>query len=77
MTRDSDVDLLIVEPDTSDQRAEYTRIMKALRDLQSIVSQMWYTPVSPDYPSICSIPYLRGSILRPDSIRASAKAPLA
>ena len=30
MTRDSDIDLLIVEPDTSDQRNEYARIVKAL-----------------------------------------------
>jgi len=33
MTRDSDVDLLIVEPDTSDQRDEYVRIIKALWDI--------------------------------------------
>lgn len=30
MTRDSDIDLLIVEPDTSDQRKEYVHIIKAL-----------------------------------------------
>jgi predicted nucleotidyltransferase len=30
MTRDSDIDLLIVEPDTSDQRSEYVRVIKAL-----------------------------------------------
>jgi len=33
MTRDSDIDLLIVEPDTSDQRNEYVRISKALWDI--------------------------------------------
>ena len=33
MTRDSDVDLLIVEPDTSDQRNEYVRISKARWDI--------------------------------------------
>ena len=30
MTRDSDIDLLIVEPDASDQRSQYVRIRKAL-----------------------------------------------
>ena len=30
MTPDSDVDLLIVEPDPSDQRSQYVRIRKAL-----------------------------------------------
>jgi len=30
MTRDSDIDLLIVEPDTSNQRNEYVRITKSL-----------------------------------------------
>jgi predicted nucleotidyltransferase len=34
MTRDSDVDLLIIEPDTSDQRNEYVRIIKALWDIR-------------------------------------------
>jgi len=33
MTRDSDIDLLIVEPDISDQRSEYARIIKALWDI--------------------------------------------
>lgn len=33
MTRDSDIDLLIVEPDTSKQRDEYVRIVKALWDV--------------------------------------------
>ena len=33
MTRDSDIDLLIVEPEPSDQRKEYVRIVKALWDL--------------------------------------------
>ena len=30
MTRDSDIDLLIVEPDTSNQRNEYVRIIRSL-----------------------------------------------
>jgi len=30
MTRDSDIDLLIVEPDPSNQREEYVRIIRAL-----------------------------------------------
>lgn len=34
MTRDSDIDLLIVEADTSRQREEYVRIMKALWDIR-------------------------------------------
>ena len=34
MTRDSDIDLLIVEPDTSDGRNEYVRIVKALWDIR-------------------------------------------
>ncbi len=34
MTPDSDIDLLIVEPDTSDRRNEYVRIIKALWDIQ-------------------------------------------
>lgn len=33
MTRDSDIDLLIVEADTSNQRDEYVRISKALWDI--------------------------------------------
>jgi len=33
MTRDSDIDLLIVEPDASDQRNEYVRIREALGNL--------------------------------------------
>ena len=33
MTRDSDIDLLIVEPDVSDQRKEYVRIREALGNL--------------------------------------------
>ncbi len=32
MTRDSDIDLLIVEPDSTNQRKEYVRIRKALWD---------------------------------------------
>jgi len=34
MTRDSDIDLLIVEPDVSDQREQYVRIIRALWDLR-------------------------------------------
>ncbi|MBN2130290.1 MAG: nucleotidyltransferase domain-containing protein [Sedimentisphaerales bacterium] len=34
MTADSDVDLLIVEPDTRNQRDEYVRIIKALWGLR-------------------------------------------
>jgi len=34
MTRDSDIDLLIVEPDTSRQREEYVRIIRALWDIR-------------------------------------------
>lgn len=33
MTRDSDIDLLIVQPDVSDQRKEYVRIITALGGL--------------------------------------------
>ena len=33
MNRDSDIDLLIVEPDTSDQRSEYVRIIHTLRGI--------------------------------------------
>ena len=33
MTSESDVDLLIVEPDVTDQRKEYVRIRKALWDI--------------------------------------------
>jgi predicted nucleotidyltransferase len=33
MTPDSDVDLLIVESDSSNQRDEYVRVSRALRDL--------------------------------------------
>lgn len=33
MTRDSDIDLLIVEADTSEQRDQYVRIVKALWDV--------------------------------------------
>jgi len=33
MTRDSDIDLLIVEPDIRDRRNEYVRIRKALWDI--------------------------------------------
>lgn len=34
MTPDSDVDLLIVEPDTSNQQEEYRRIVRSLWDMQ-------------------------------------------
>ncbi|HET6428365.1 MAG TPA: nucleotidyltransferase domain-containing protein [Phycisphaerae bacterium] len=34
MTPDSDVDLLIVEPDVSDQRSEYVLIIKSLWDIE-------------------------------------------
>lgn len=33
MTRDSDIDLLIVEPDPGDRRKEYVRIRQALRGM--------------------------------------------
>ncbi len=33
MTKDSDIDLLIVEPDTKEKRSEYVRIIKSLRGL--------------------------------------------
>ena len=33
MTRDSDIDLLIVEPDPGDRREEYVRIRQALRGM--------------------------------------------
>jgi len=47
MTRDSDIDLLIVEPDPSNQRKEYVRIIKALRDLDYpfdilFISTQWF-----------------------------------
>ncbi len=32
MNRDSDIDLLIVEPQIEDRRAEYVRVRRALRD---------------------------------------------
>ncbi|MBN1553537.1 MAG: nucleotidyltransferase domain-containing protein [Phycisphaerae bacterium] len=34
MTRDSDIDLLIVEPDIPDRQAEYVRIRRALSDIR-------------------------------------------
>ena len=34
MNRDSDIDLLIVEPEIIDRRAEYVRIIKVLRDIR-------------------------------------------
>ena len=34
MTVDSDIDLLIIEQDTSDRRNEYVRIIKALWDMK-------------------------------------------
>ena len=33
MTKDSDIDLLIVEPDTKDQKEQYLRVIKSLRGL--------------------------------------------
>ncbi len=47
MTPDSDLDLLIVEPDTSDQRNEYVRIVKALRGIRYpidilFISTSWF-----------------------------------
>jgi predicted nucleotidyltransferase len=47
MTRDSDIDLLIVEPDPGDQRAESTRIRSALRGLGFpfdviVISTAWF-----------------------------------
>ena len=47
MTRDSDVDLLIVEPDPGDQRNEYLRITKALWDLDypfdiQFIATQWF-----------------------------------
>jgi len=34
MTRDSDIDLLIVEPEIPDRRAEYVRVRRALSDIR-------------------------------------------
>ena len=34
MTPDSDIDLLVVEPDTGNQRSEYVGIVKALWDIR-------------------------------------------
>ena len=34
MNRDSDIDLLIIEPEIIDRRAEYVRIIKVLRDIR-------------------------------------------
>jgi len=47
MTRDSDVDLLVVEPDPSDPRAESVRIQSALRGLGFpfdviVISTQWF-----------------------------------
>lgn len=43
MTRDSDIDLLIVEPDTSNQRREYVEISKALWEIQFPVDLIFIT----------------------------------
>ena len=43
MTPDSDIDLLIVEPDTSNQRDEYVRIMKALWGIRYPVDVLFIT----------------------------------
>lgn len=34
MNRNSDIDLLIIEPEIIDRRAEYVRIIKVLRDIR-------------------------------------------
>jgi len=43
MTPDSDIDLLIVEPDTGNQRAEYVRIMNALWGIRHPVDILFIT----------------------------------
>lgn len=47
MTRDSDIDLLVVEPDPGDRRKEYVRIRQALRGLDYpfdiiVISTEWF-----------------------------------
>ena len=47
MTRDSDIDLLIVESSIPDRRAEYVRVRKALRDMDYpfdilFITTQWY-----------------------------------
>ena len=47
MTRDSDIDLLIVEPDPGDRQGEYVRIRKALRGMGYpfdliLISTQWF-----------------------------------
>lgn len=47
MSRDSDIDLLIVEPDTSDQRSQYVGIRKALWGIDHpfdivFISSQWF-----------------------------------
>jgi len=47
MTRDSDIDLLIVEPELGDRREEYVRIRRALRGMGYpfdiiLISTRWF-----------------------------------
>lgn len=47
MTRDSDIDLLIVEPDPGDRQQEYVRIRRALRGMGHpfdiiLISAQWF-----------------------------------
>ena len=47
MTRGSDIDLLVVEPDPSDRRGEYVRIRRALRGMGYpfdiiLISTQWF-----------------------------------
>lgn len=47
MTSDSDIDLLIVEPDVIDRRGEYVRIRRALRGMGHpfdilLISSQWF-----------------------------------
>jgi predicted nucleotidyltransferase len=43
MTRDSDIDLLIVEPEILDRRGEYVRIRKAIGDIKYPVDILFIT----------------------------------
>ena len=47
MSRDSDIDLLIVEPDTSNQRSQYVRVRRALWGIDRpfdivFISRRWF-----------------------------------
>ena len=47
MSRDSDIDLLIVEPDTSNQRSQYVRVRRALWGIDHpfdivFISRRWF-----------------------------------